>query len=51
MTPGQHVGMDRAFLAADPQGLRNYGQAVCAAGVTTSSDLGQQLNDDGRHVH
>jgi predicted amidohydrolase YtcJ len=47
MTPaGQHVGMDRAFLAADPQGLRNYAKLCVRAGVTTSSDLGQQLNDD-----
>ncbi|WP_238365043.1 amidohydrolase [Mesobacterium pallidum] len=42
---GKHVGMDRAFLAADPQGLRNYGKLCVRAGVTTSSDLGQQLTD------
>lgn len=46
MPAGKHVGMDRAFLAADEQGLRNYGRLCVRAGVTTSSDLGQQLNDD-----
>lgn len=47
MTPaGKHVGMDRAFLAADPAGLRNYAKLCVRAGVTTSSDLGQQLDDD-----
>lgn len=46
MPAGQHVGMDRAFLAADETGLRNYGRLCVRAGVTTSSDLGQQLNDD-----
>jgi predicted amidohydrolase YtcJ len=46
MPAGKHVGMDRAFLSADEQGLRNYGRLCVRAGVTTSSDLGQQLNDD-----
>lgn len=46
MPAGKHVGMDRAFLAADAQGLVNYGRLCVRAGVTTSSDLGQQLNDD-----
>lgn len=46
MPAGKHVGMDRAFLAADETGLRNYGRLCVRAGVTTSSDLGQQLNDD-----
>ncbi len=46
MPAGKHVGMDRAFLAADAEGLRNYGRLCVRAGVTTSSDLGQQLNDD-----
>lgn len=47
MTPaGKHVGMDRAFLAADENALRNYGRLCVRSGVTTSSDLGQQLNDD-----
>ncbi|RMC31168.1 amidohydrolase [Paracoccus alkanivorans] len=46
MPAGKHVGMDRAFLAADANGLRNYGRLCVRAGVTTSSDLGQQLNDD-----
>ncbi len=46
MPVGKHVGMDRAFLAADEKGLRNYGRLCVRAGVTTSSDLGQQLNDD-----
>ena len=46
MPAGKHVGMDRAFLAADEEGLRNYGRLCVRAGVTTSSDLGQQLNDD-----
>jgi predicted amidohydrolase YtcJ len=46
MPVGKHVGMDRAFLAADEEGLRNYGRLCVRAGVTTSSDLGQQLNED-----
>ncbi|MGR3802832.1 amidohydrolase [Marinibacterium profundimaris] len=46
MPAGKHVGMDRAFLASDAQGLWNYGKLCVRAGVTTSSDLGQQLNDD-----
>lgn len=46
MPAGRHVGMDRAFLAADPEGLRNYGKLCVRAGVTTSSDLGQQLTDE-----
>jgi hypothetical protein len=46
MPAGKHVGMDRAFLAADANGLRNYGKLCVRAGVTTSSDLGQQLNDE-----
>ncbi|MEO0379222.1 MAG: amidohydrolase [Pseudomonadota bacterium] len=47
MTPaGVHVGMDRAFLAADADGLRDYAKLCVRAGVTTSSDLGQQLDDD-----
>lgn len=46
MPAGKHVGMDRAFLAADEMGLRNYGRLCVRAGVTTSSDLGQQLDDD-----
>lgn len=46
MPAGKHVGMDRAFLAADETGLRNYGRLCVRAGVTTSSDLGQQLDDD-----
>ncbi|SDE70493.1 amidohydrolase [Ruegeria marina] len=46
MPAGKHVGMDRAFLAADETGLRNYARLCVRAGVTTSSDLGQQLNDD-----
>ena len=45
MPAGKHVGMDRAFLAADAQGLRNYGKLCVRAGVTTSSDLGLQLDD------
>lgn len=45
MPAGKHVGMDRAFLAADENGLRNYARLCVRAGVTTSSDLGQQLND------
>lgn len=45
MPAGKHVGMDRAFLASDPDGLRNYGRLCVRAGVTTSSDLGQQLDD------
>lgn len=45
MPAGKHVGMDRAFLAADANGLRNYGKLCVRAGVTTSSDLGQQLDD------
>ncbi|MGZ9811890.1 amidohydrolase [Pseudoroseicyclus sp. H15] len=43
---GKFVGMDRAFLAADEQGLINYGRLCVRAGVTTSSDLGAQLNDE-----
>ena len=46
MPAGKHVGMDRAFLAATDEGLRNYGRLCVRAGVTTSSDLGQQLTDD-----
>lgn len=46
MPAGKHVGMDRAFLAADAKGLRNYGRLCVRAGVTTSSDLGQQLTDE-----
>ncbi len=46
MPVGIHVGMNRAFLAADENGLRNYSRLCVRAGVTTSSDLGQQLNDD-----
>ena len=46
MPAGKHVGMDRAFLAADENGLRNYARLCVRAGVTTSSDLGQQLTDD-----
>ena len=46
MPAGKHVGMDRAFLASDPDGLWNYGKLCVRAGVTTSSDLGQQLDDD-----
>ena len=46
MPAGKHVGMDRAFLAADEMGLRNYARLCVRAGVTTSSDLGQQLNDE-----
>ncbi|MDU8911008.1 amidohydrolase [Aestuariicoccus sp. MJ-SS9] len=46
MPAGKHVGMDRAFLATDENGLRNYARLCVRAGVTTSSDLGQQLNDD-----
>ncbi len=46
MPAGKHVGMDRAFLAADADGLRAYGKLCVRAGVTTSSDLGQQLNDE-----
>lgn len=45
MPAGKYVGMDRAFLAADAQGLRNYGKLCVRAGVTTSSDLGLQLDD------
>lgn len=45
MPAGKHVGMDRAFLAADAEGLRNYGKLCVRAGVTTSSDLGLQLDD------
>ena len=45
MPAGKHVGMDRAFLAADAAGLRNYGKLCVRAGVTTSSDLGLQLDD------
>ena len=43
---GQHVGMDRAFMALDPDGLRDYGRLCVRAGVTTSTDLGQQLTDE-----
>ena len=46
MPAGKHVGMDRAFLAADENGLRNYARLCVRAGVTTSSDLGQQLTDE-----
>ena len=46
MPAGKHVGMDRAFLSADAQGLRNFGRLCVRAGVTTSSDLGQQLTDE-----
>ena len=45
MPAGKHVGMDRAFLAADENGLRQYGRLCVRAGVTTSSDLGQQLDE------
>jgi predicted amidohydrolase YtcJ len=45
MPAGKHVGMDRAFLAADADGLRRYGKLCVRAGVTTSSDLGQYLDD------
>ncbi|NDV00050.1 amidohydrolase [Pseudoroseicyclus tamaricis] len=43
---GKYVGMDRAFLASDEQGLINYGRLCVRAGVTTSSDLGAQLTDE-----
>jgi len=46
MPAGKHVGMDRAFLSADPEALRNYARLCVRSGVTTSSDLGQQLDDD-----
>lgn len=46
MPAGQHVGMDRAFLSADPEALQNYARLCVRSGVTTSSDLGQQLDDD-----
>ncbi|MEO9779796.1 MAG: amidohydrolase [Sedimentitalea sp.] len=46
MPAGKHVGMDRAFLSADQEGLRNYARLCVRSGVTTSSDLGQQLDDD-----
>ena len=45
MPAGRHVGMDRAFLSADAAGLRNSGKLCVRAGVTTSSDLGLQLDD------
>lgn len=43
---GKHVGMDRRFLASDPEGLWKYGKLCVRAGVTTSSDLGQQLDEE-----
>ncbi len=46
MPAGKHVGLDRSFLSSDPGALRNYARLCVRSGVTTSSDLGQQLDDD-----
>jgi len=45
MPAGKHLGLDRVFLNADPPSLRAYGKLCVRAGVTTSTDLGQQLDD------
>lgn len=45
MPAGKHLGLDRVFLNADPTSLRAYGKLCVRAGVTTSTDLGQQLDD------
>ena len=46
MPAGKHVGLDRSFMAADAEALRNYARLCVRSGVTTSSDLGVQFTDE-----
>lgn len=44
MTPlGPHVGLDRALLASDEQGLRAFARLCVRSGVTTAADLANLL--------
>lgn len=40
---GAHVGLDREFLAADEQGLRDFARLCVRMGVTTAADLANLL--------
>ena len=40
---GAHVGLDREFLAADQQGLRDFARLCVRKGVTTAADLANLL--------
>ena len=47
MTPvGIHVGFDRDMLAADEQGMIDFGKLCVRAGVTTATDLAARLPDE-----
>lgn len=47
MTPvGVHVGFDRAVLAGDELGLRQFARLCVRSGVTTATDLANLLPDD-----
>ena len=41
-----HVGLNRAYLSGDEQGLRAYGKLAVRAGVTTATDLAATLGDE-----
>lgn len=43
---GIHVGIDRATMAADEGGFRQFARMCVRTGVTTATDLGNFLNDD-----
>lgn len=43
---GRHVGIDRATMAADEDGFRQFARMCVRKGVTTATDLGNYLRDD-----
>ncbi|MGC6531058.1 MAG: amidohydrolase [Candidatus Puniceispirillaceae bacterium] len=46
MPAGKAIGLNKAFLSVSKSALENYGQLCVRAGITTSADLGLELDDD-----